>query len=156
MKENSDWIKFEAPTGVSRKPTQYWNTLLKLEFYDPTHTIGKGCVKKITPLNKHWHELAKGSIGTWNLVHPERQQTASNEIRFAVFREHGAPPYSAEFNTDLIKDVKKDLGFSGGYMKFLQSPKTKLYLNEEMKKHSSLLIIYGQKYYLIAPRITDI
>ena len=151
----NDWQKFEAPTGASRKPTHYWNTLLKLEFYDPTHTIGKGCVKKITPLSKYWHELAKGSIGTWNLIHPERQQRASNEIRFAVFREHGAPPYSAEFSTDLIKDVKRDLGFSGGYMKFLQSRKTKLYLNEEMKKYSSLLIIYGQKFYLIAPRISD-
>ena len=151
------WKKFETPSGSKYQPSNFMYVLVRIESINEDHTLGKGCVKKITPLSRNWHPSKHNSHTEDKLTIQELPN--ETEIKVHYYPELGLTnlpqAFHANFDINRIKEVKKDVGFSGNWQKFLQSKKTKYYLNDEKKRDSSLLIIYGQKYYLIAPRISD-
>ena len=160
------WKKFEGKGGSKYQPSNFMYVLVRIESINEDHTLGKGCLKKITPLSRNWHPSKHNSHTEDKLtiqVMPSRTSKTSwdsiDEIKIHYYPQLGLTnlpeAFHANFDINRIKEVKKDVGFSGNWQKFLQSKKTKYYLNSEKGKDSSLLIIYGQKFYLIAPIITD-
>ena len=138
--KQTQWQKKSFPLDISVKPTSYFDILTQIDEMDNAHILGRGSVKKILPLNKHWQEVS--GFVTKNIAY--------------VYAWAADESFKSEFNFNYICQVKKDVGFRGSDSAFLSksnSAGAKFYLNNERKNSSALLIIHNDKFYLISPRV---
>jgi len=135
-----DWQKNQAK-GVMAHPKSYYDVLSKINEIDPRHIIGKGSASTILPLNKNWQEVS-GFV-----------QSQTLQYIYAWSKDE---TFKTQFDINYIKEIKKEVGFNGSWNAFVSknsSFKGKFYLNDERKNSSALLIIYGQSFYVISPRV---
>ena len=144
-----DWQKNRAK-GVMASPESYYDVLSKISEIDSQHIIGKGSLSSISPLNEHWQEVS----------HFDSENSYEGYIS-AVSK---GSKFRAIFDVEYIKQVKNAIGYKGGFEKFLREysgvmykrlpqDKQKFYLNDERQNSSGLLIISGQSFYVISPRV---
>jgi len=150
-----DWQKIQVSGIGKQKPESYSAVLSKITEIDSQHIVGKGSLSSIEPLNSHWKEVMSFDSQDSHKGYISATSPATPNDPFG---------FSAIFDVNYINQVKKAIGYVGSFKKFLREysgtmyytksqDKQKFYLNDERKNSSGLLIISGQSFYVISPRV---